>query len=149
VAPAGLETEFSTVSDWMEHISGRRQTTGLSADAVAEADYIHQPRHFEGTLSRCDVNGQESLRVPAAGPDGFLRDYGPLDYYDLHLRPPECRLEPGMGRYRQWLTWMGHRQFGRQKTLLLSYRCLFGGLWGGSATPTNGTWRRSATGLMT
>jgi hypothetical protein len=148
-------TEFSNVPIGWSTSAANGKLQDYLPVPFAEADYIinlailkgHQPG-----VTLCAKNHYGSL---LRGPDGFLRDFGYLNYYNLHfsLPLPITGYSPGMSRYRALVDLMGHPQLGG-KTLLYLIDGLFGGLWGGDARPykwksvpfgdgTNATWPAS------
>jgi hypothetical protein len=119
-------TEFSLVPFYWSTTaaSGKRQDYIPSPFAAAE--YIINFAILKGHSSGITVCGKNLYGALLRCPDGFLRDVGQQDYYDMHLSLPNAEWSPGMGHYRAIVDLMGHRELGG-KTLL----CLIDGLFGG------------------
>jgi hypothetical protein len=61
-------------------------------------------------------------------PDGYLRDSGYLNYYDMHLSLPNPGWSPGTGKYRAVVDLMGSRKIG-DKTVLYLIDGLYAGYY--------------------
>jgi hypothetical protein len=94
----------------------------------AEAEYIINYAilkwHSAG-VTLCAKNHYGSL---LRCPDGYLRDEGNLDYFNIHDDLAGGRRGGGMGRYRPLVDLMGHEELGG-KTLLYLVDGLFSGFY--------------------
>jgi hypothetical protein len=116
--------------------------------SYAEADYLINFAILKGHgagVTLCAKNHYGSL---LRCPDGYLRDEGILDYYDMHNSLPAVSYSPGMGHYRALVDLMGHPDLGG-KTVLYLIDGLFGGYYWSAhpykwmMDPFNGDWPSS------
>jgi hypothetical protein len=95
---------------------------------LAEAEYLVNYAilkwHSAG-VTLCAKNHYGSL---LRCPDGYLRDHGVLDYFDMHADLAGGSRGAGMGRYRPLVDLMGHEELGG-KTLLYLVDGLFSGYY--------------------
>lgn len=118
--------EFSDVPIYWSTAVADGKITDYIPVSFAQADYIINfailKTHSAG-ITLCAKNHYGSL---LRCPDGYLRDEGYLDYYNLHNSLPNASWSPGMGNYRSLVDIMGHQELG-DKTLLYIIDGLFGG----------------------
>ena len=118
--------EFSDVPIYWSTADADGKITDYIPVSFAQADYIINfailKTHSAG-ITLCAKNHYGSL---LRCPDGYLRDEGYLDYYNLHNSLPNASWSPGMGNYRSLVDIMGHQELG-DKTLLYMIDGLFGG----------------------
>ncbi len=96
--------------------------------AFADADYFVNFAVLKGHSAGITVCGKNNYGSLIRLPNGFLRDGGAQDYYNLHLSLPNEQWSPGMGHYRAVVDFMGHAQLGG-KTLLYLVDGLYGGYY--------------------
>jgi hypothetical protein len=121
-------TEFSKKRfDWSTSAAqGKRQD--YVPTPFAEATYLINFAVLKGHSAGITLCAKNLYGALLRCPDGYLRDEGREDYYDLHATLPDPRLPgvPGLGKYRALVDLMGHSELGG-KTLL----CLVDGLFAG------------------
>jgi hypothetical protein len=96
--------------------------------SYAQAKYLINFAILKGHsagVSLCAKNNYGSL---LRCPDGYLRDSGYLNYYNMHNSLPNASWSPGMGHYRAIVDIMGHPDLGG-KTVLYLIDGLFGGYY--------------------
>jgi hypothetical protein len=137
-----VRTEFSgTRFQWSS-----AEAWGKRADYVpvqfAEADYLINYALLKGHSAGITVCAKNHYGSLLRCPDGYMRDRGVLDYFDMHKDLPGSSSGNGMGRYRPLVDLMGHRELGG-KTLLYLIDGLFAGYyWEGKPYP----WRLAPFG---
>ncbi len=114
-----------------------------------EASYIINfallKSHYDAGITVTAKNHYGSL---LRCPDGYLREAGTLDYYNMHASVPGFDGPAGLGHYRALVDLMGHTDLGG-KTLLYLIDGLFGGRgWNSvpskwSMPPFNNDWPSS------
>jgi hypothetical protein len=119
--------EFSTVSfNWSTPDANGKLQDYLPI-SYSQAEYLINFAILKGHgagVTLCAKNHYGSL---LRCPDGYLRDEGILDYYDMH-NSLASSLYPGMGRYRALVDLMGHPALGGKMVLYL-IDGLFGGYY--------------------
>ena len=119
----------------------------------AEADYIINFAILKGHSAGITVCAKNHYGSLIRCPDGYMRDLGMENYYDMHLSLPNASWSPGMGHYRALVDLMGHPELGG-KTVLYLIDGLFGGYyWEGypylwNMEPFNGDWPSSIFASM-
>ncbi|MBW8016293.1 MAG: DUF362 domain-containing protein [Planctomycetes bacterium] len=114
-------SEFSNVPIYWSTDDADEKLQDYLPVSFADADYIINFAILKGHgagVTLCAKNHYGSL---LRCPDGYLRDSGYLDYYDMH----QC-LSNEPGSYRALVDLMGHEELGG-KTLLYLIDGLFGG----------------------
>lgn len=97
----------------------------------AQAAYFINFAILKGHSAGVTVCGKNLYGALLRCPDGYLRDLGVLNYYDMHLSlagPPGQGFTPGTGHYRALVDLMGHPELGG-KTVLYLVDGLFGGYY--------------------
>jgi hypothetical protein len=94
----------------------------------AEADYIINFAVLKGHSAGITVCAKNDYGSLLRCPDGFLRDEGTQNFYDLHRSIPGGAEGNGMGRYRALVDMMGHPHLGG-KTMLFLIDGLYGGYY--------------------
>jgi hypothetical protein len=94
----------------------------------AAAEYIINYAILKGHSAGITVCAKNHYGSLLRCPDGYLRDQGNLDYYDMHANLPGFEGGNGLARYRPMVDLMGHRELGG-KTLLYLVDGLFGGYY--------------------
>jgi hypothetical protein len=140
--------EFSDVPlNWSTASANGKRQDYLPV-SFADADYVINFAVLKGHsagVTLCAKNHYGSL---IRTPDGYLRDSGYLDYYNMHLSLPNAEWSPGTGHYRALVDLMGHAELGG-KTVLYLIDGLFGGYYWDShpykwnMAPFNGDWPSS------
>ena len=147
-----VRTELSSVRFHWSSAAAQGKLPDYLPVPFAEAAYVINYAVLKGHsvgITVCAKNDYGSL---LRCPDGYLRDQGKLDYFDIHNDLPGFAGAGGMGRYRPLVDLMGHRDLGG-KTLLYLIDGLFGGYyWDSKPTPwkmppfgdgVNGDWPNS------
>jgi hypothetical protein len=93
--------------------------------SFAEADYIINFAVLKGHSAGITVCAKNDYGSLLRCPDGFLRDEGTQNFYDLHRSIPGGAEGNGMGRYRALVDLMGHPHMGG-KTMLFLIDGLYG-----------------------
>ena len=120
--------EFSDVPFYWSTPAADHNEQDYVPVSFAEADYIINFAILKGHsagVTLCAKNHYGSL---IRCPDGYLRDVGYVNYYNIHLSLPNSDWKPGMGHYRSLVDLMGHRELGG-KTVLYLIDGLFAGYY--------------------
>ncbi len=144
--------QFSTMPFYWSTTAANGKRQDYLPVPFAEATYLINFAILKGHSSGITVCAKNHYGSLLRCPDGYLRDEGTVDYYDLHLSLPNAQWSPGMGHYRALVDLMGHRELGG-KTLLYLIDGLFGGYYAESrpypwktapfGDGTNGDWPSS------
>ena len=110
--------------------------------SFAEADYLINFAILKGHSSGMTVCAKNHYGSLIRSPNGYIRDMGYLDYYDMHLSLPNPGWAPGKGHYRALVDLMGHPELGG-KTLLYLIDGLYAGYY---AIPKPYKWTSSPFG---
>jgi len=118
--------EFSTEPVFWSTAAADGKLQDYVPARFAEADYLINFAVLKGHAAGVTLCGKNLYGALLRCPDGYLREVGVTNYYDLHQSLPMPHTSPGRGQYRAVVDLMGHPKLGG-KTLL----CLIDGLFGG------------------
>jgi hypothetical protein len=120
-------TEFSSTPFNWSTPAAKAKLQDYVPRPFAEADYLINFAILKGHSAGITVCAKNHYGSLLRCPDGYLRNAGNLNYYDMHASLPGIDTA-GMGRYRALVDLMAHRQLGG-KTLLYLVDGLFGGYY--------------------
>ena len=118
--------EFSSVPFYWSTSAANSKLRDYIPVMFAEAQYLINFAVLKGHSAGVSVCAKNQYGSLLRCPDGYLRDSGTLNYYDLHLSLPNAEWSPGRGHYRALVDLMGHKELG-EKTVLYLVDGLFGG----------------------
>ena len=141
-------TEFSTTRfDWSTPNAASKLQDYLPVP-FAEATYVINFAILKGHSCGTTVCAKNNYGSLLRCPDGYLRDQGTLNYYNMHDTLPGSGGSTNLGAYRALVDLMGHPQLGG-KTLFYLVDGLYGGYyWEGRPykwmmAPFNNDWPSS------
>ncbi len=118
--------EFSDISFYWSTPDANDKKQDYLPVCFAEADYIINLAILKGHGAGITVCAKNHYGSLIRCPDGYLRDAGYDDYYNMHDSLPPG--SAGMGQYRSLVDLMGHQELGG-KTVLYLIDGLFGGYY--------------------
>lgn len=96
--------------------------------AIVDADYMINFAILKGHSSGVTLCAKNHYGSLIRAPNGYYRDEGTLNYYNLHDSLPNAQWSPGTGKYRALVDLAGHPEIGG-KTALYLIDGLFGGYY--------------------
>ena len=140
--------EFSTTRFYWSTPAANSKLADYVTRSFNDATYVINLAVLKGHSSGVTNCGKNNYGSLIRCPDGYIRDSGLLNYYDMHLSLPNPGWSTGTGKYRAIVDLMGNKQIGAKTVLYLIDGLYAGYYWEGNPVkwqmaPFNNDWPSS------
>ena len=140
--------EFSSTPFYWSTTEANGKLQDYVTQSFDSATYVVNFAVMKGHSSGVTNCGKNLYGAMLRCPDGYIRDAGYVNYYDMHLSLPNPGWSTGMGKYRAIVDLMGSKQIGAKTVLYLVDGLYAGYYWEGNPykwqmAPFNNDWPSS------